>query len=202
MPAGRHLGDLPLVVLTAHRSFDAFAGSGIPIDEANAIWLTLQQELAALSTNSQHLFSTGHHRLNETDPDAVVRAIQLAITAVKSRSGGPNALGLPPHSLPLQSTREADALLHELEEAYGAMDTERFVRLFTDDFSQLDVNRRMHVKGRQAWIDQTRQINAAHLSMERRHRSRAVIGDWIIAEIEWAGTVRGDALGAAGRDVP
>jgi hypothetical protein len=36
--------------------------------------------------------------------------------------------------------------------------------------------------------------------MERRHRGRAVIGDWIVTEVEWAGTVRGEALGAPGRD--
>jgi pimeloyl-ACP methyl ester carboxylesterase len=202
VPAGRRVGDLPLVVLTARNSFDAFEGTGIPIEDANAVWQTLQQELAGLSNDSQHLFSDGHHRLNETDPDAVVRAIERAIAAVKRRSGPPPGLGLAAHALPLRSTPEADALLRQLEEAYDAMDAEGFVRLFADDFSQLDVPRRVHVKGREAWIEQTRRINGAHRSMERRHRGRAVVGDWIVAEIEWAGTVRGEALGAPGREVP
>jgi hypothetical protein len=88
----RPLGDLPLVVLTARRSFEAFAGSGIPIEESNAIWLTLQNELASLSKSTQHVFSDGDHRLNESDPAAVIRAIELAIAAVKGRSGVPPAL--------------------------------------------------------------------------------------------------------------
>jgi pimeloyl-ACP methyl ester carboxylesterase len=81
VPARHRLGNLPLVVLTARRSFDAFKGSGIPVEESNALWLAFQNELASLSDNSQHLFSDGHHRLNETDPDGVVSAIQVAITA-------------------------------------------------------------------------------------------------------------------------
>lgn len=83
------------------RSFEAFAGSGIPIEEANAVWATLQRELAALSDNTQHLFSETHHRLNETDPAAVVRAIGLAVAGVKSPHP-PRAPGLPSHPLPLR----------------------------------------------------------------------------------------------------
>lgn len=83
VPARHRLGNLPLVVLTARRSFDAFKGSGIPVVESNALWLAFQNELASLSDNSHHLFSDGHHRLHETDPDAVVSAIQVAIKAVQ-----------------------------------------------------------------------------------------------------------------------
>jgi pimeloyl-ACP methyl ester carboxylesterase len=201
VPSRHRLGDLPLVVLTARRSFEAFKGTGIPVDEANVIWLTLQNELAALSQNSRHLFSDGHHRLNEVDPDAMVAAIQLAISSAKGRPAQPAGLGLPVEALPLRSNPAVDGMLRELETAYAAMDVERFVQLFADDFSQLDMNRRVHIKQRQAWIDQTRTINTAHRSMERRHRGRAVIGEWIVTEIEWAGTVRGEALGAPGRDI-
>jgi pimeloyl-ACP methyl ester carboxylesterase len=84
VPASHRLGKLPLVVLSARRSFEAFAGSGIPVDESNALWLQLQNELASLSTNSRHLFSDGHHRLHEADPTAVVAAIQLAISLVRT----------------------------------------------------------------------------------------------------------------------
>jgi pimeloyl-ACP methyl ester carboxylesterase len=200
VPARHRLGKLPLVVLTARRSFDAFKGSGIPVEESNALWLAFQNELASLSDNAHHLFSDGHHRLNETDPDAVVSAIQLAIKMVKLQPEPPAALGLPSNALPLRSTPEVDRLLEGLEAAYRAMDVERFVGLFSEDVAQLDVTRRVHVKNRAAWIEQTRKINAAHRSMDRRHRGRAVVGDWIVTEIEWAGTVRGEALGAPGRD--
>jgi pimeloyl-ACP methyl ester carboxylesterase len=93
VPARHRLGNLPLVVLTARRSFDAFKGSGIPVEESNALWLAFQNELASLSDNSHHLFSDGHHRLNETDPDAVVSAIQLAISAAKGRPQPPAGHG-------------------------------------------------------------------------------------------------------------
>lgn len=96
VPARHRLGSLPLVVLTARRSFDAFKGSGIPVEESNTLWLAFQNELASLSDNSHHLFSDGHHRLNETDPDAVVSAIQLAIKAVQIQPEPPAGLGLPP----------------------------------------------------------------------------------------------------------
>lgn len=95
VPAAHRLGKLPLVVLTARRSFDAFKGSGVPIEESNTLWLTFQNELAALSQNSQHLFTDAHHRVHETDPDAVVSAIKLAIAAVKSRAQPPAGFGLP-----------------------------------------------------------------------------------------------------------
>jgi hypothetical protein len=36
--------------------------------------------------------------------------------------------------------------------------------------------------------------------MERQHRGRAIVGDWVIAEIEWSGLVRGEAVGSPGRD--
>jgi len=98
VPARHRLGNLPLVVLTARRSFDAFKGSGIPVEESNAAWLALQKELASLSDNSRHLFTDGHHRLHETDPDAIVSAIQHAINAVKIR---PAARGSrPPRGTP------------------------------------------------------------------------------------------------------
>jgi pimeloyl-ACP methyl ester carboxylesterase/ketosteroid isomerase-like protein len=201
VPAGQSLGDLPVVVLTARNSFAAFAGSPIPQDEADRVWMDLQRELASLSRDTVHLFSEqGHHRLHETDPEAVIAAIGRGVELVRTRPQPPSALGAPPHALPLTSTAVVDRLLRQLEEAYRRMDVDRFVALFTDDVAQLDVNRRVHVKGRAAWEDWTRQINAAHRRMERQHRGRAIVGDWVIAEIEWSGLVRGEAVGSPGRD--
>ena len=195
------LGDLPLVVLTAGRSFEAFAGSGIPVSASNEIWVSLQDELAALSTLSVHMVSQhGDHRLNQTDQQAVIGAIEQGIRMVRRRPEVPAGLGVPGYVLPATSTPAVDRLLAELEEAYRAMDLERFVGLFTEDVEQLDVARRVHVQNRANWRDWTRRINSAHLAMDRRHRGRAQVGDVVIAEIEWSGTVRGEALGSPGED--
>lgn len=84
------LGDLPLIVLTARDSFGAFAGTPIPKADANAIWFELQRELAALSRNTVQIFSErGHHRLQESDPEAVVDVIGLAIDLVRKRPAAP-----------------------------------------------------------------------------------------------------------------
>jgi hypothetical protein len=112
VPARHRLGNLPLVVLTARRCFDAFKGSGIPVEESNTLWLAFQNELASLSQNSHHLFTDCHHRLQETDPDTVVSAIKLGITAVKARPQPPAALGLPREALPLRSTPAVDRSNH------------------------------------------------------------------------------------------
>jgi len=77
------LGDLPLVVLTARRSFEAFAGAGFDIEPANRIWLELQRELAALSSAAVQLFSDRNHALHSSDPPAIVAAIRKGIAMVR-----------------------------------------------------------------------------------------------------------------------
>lgn len=193
----RHsLGALPLVVLTARNSYAAFEGIGIPVAAANRVWLELQGELASLSRRSTHLFSERDHNLQVSDPGSVIAAIRGCVDLVRAEQPAvPSALGLAAATLPLRSTPDVDRLLERLESAYNARDAEAFVDLFTDDVVQLDVNRRVHVKGRTAWLDWTRRINAAHGEMTRRHRGRARVGDWVVAEIEWSGTVAGAAIG-------
>ena len=66
---------------------------GVPVPEANRVWLELQADLARLSTRSTHLFSDGTHALHETDPRAFVRAIVVAIREVRAIS-----LARPPDS--------------------------------------------------------------------------------------------------------
>jgi hypothetical protein len=191
------LGDLPVVVLTARDSFGAFAGTPIPTAEANAIWLELQRELAALSSSTVQIFSErGHHRLHESDPEAVVNAIGVAIDVVRKRPAAPAGLGVPEAMLPRTSTPVVDRLLADLEATYRAKDVEGFVGLFADNFAQLDVNRRVHVQGRATWREWTERINDAHTAMTRTHRGRAIVGDWIIVEVEWSGTLRPEAIHA------
>jgi len=75
-------GDLPLVVVTAGRSFDAFRAmtDDIPFDEAEATWQELQRDLATLSSNSVHLVSPdAHHTIQLTDPDIVIEAVETML---------------------------------------------------------------------------------------------------------------------------
>lgn len=88
--AGRtgSLGDRPVVVLTAG---EALAMPGIS-DGGNAamrrIWLELHEELAALSTDSDHRIVEGAgHYVHWDRPDAAVTAIRDVVMAV--RAGGP-----------------------------------------------------------------------------------------------------------------
>ncbi|MBN2149157.1 MAG: alpha/beta hydrolase [Anaerolineales bacterium] len=81
------LGDLPLVVLTAGNSIDAETLQAIglpadyPVDQIHAIWLLLQDELAALSTNSTHIIAEGSgHAIHIDRPDLVIEAIRLLTT--------------------------------------------------------------------------------------------------------------------------
>jgi len=84
VPPEQHLGDLPLVVLSAWNSFAIFEGTIIPVESANRAWLTLQRELASLSNNAVQVMSEGTHNLNETHPQDIVRAIQIGIALVRT----------------------------------------------------------------------------------------------------------------------
>jgi hypothetical protein len=80
------------------------------------------------------------------------------------------------------------------------MDVEAFLSSFSDDIQQLDINRRVLVRGKDAWRELTVRVNGAHRWMERIHHGRLLAGDRLIVEIEWAGRVRGDALPQVGED--
>jgi hypothetical protein len=102
--------------------------------------------------------------------------------------------------LPRQSVKSIDHMLDQLARAYAAKDLEAFLAHFTDDFEQTDVNRRVHVSGKSAWREQTVRVNAAHREMGRIHHGRALVGDWLVVELEWFGTVRSEALADAESD--
>lgn len=70
--ATRSIGDLPLVVVSAGHSFDAFKRltNHIPFDKANKTWLDLQSDLALLSSNTTQLIDpAATHDINFDDPD-------------------------------------------------------------------------------------------------------------------------------------
>lgn len=141
--AAGDLGDAPLAVVTARRSFAAFEGTGIPIEAANAAWMEMQEELGGLSSDARLLVSeAGDHRIHRTDPDLLVRAVLDVVERVEQKEvsfPAPEDLRV----LPDRSDPAVDRLLAELEAAYASMDADRFVDLFAPDFEQVDVERRM-----------------------------------------------------------
>lgn len=198
--------DLPLAVVSAGRSFAAFPrlADNLPIAEANRRWSELQADLVTLSSNARHFVSPeATHDITRDDPILVVEAVLHVVEQVRSQADirGHTALGAQettlPGILPARSTPEVDTLLERLEREYGEMDVDGFVSLFTEDFTQHDVNRRVRVSGIEAWHEQTVRVNAGHRWMARVHGRRLVEGNTVIVEIEWSGLVRGAALGRA-----
>jgi len=78
-------GDLPLVVVSAGRSFDKFFPAGErETGPMNEKWMRLQDELARLSSNSVHMVGeTATHGIAREQPEFVIagirKALQLAV---------------------------------------------------------------------------------------------------------------------------
>ena len=80
------LGQLPVVVASAGRSFDTFADRGLPVERLNIAWAELQSELSALSGATEHRVSpTATHDLVVTDSSFVVAAVERGIELVRAR---------------------------------------------------------------------------------------------------------------------
>lgn len=196
------IGELPLVVASETRSFEAFRGTGLDVEASNRVWAELQAELAALTPTAVHLLSeAGNHNMASTDPEFAVAAIREGLGIVRRRLAQQDP-ALPSSSEWMHRLPEAsehvwiDEVLSELEASYRSRDAAAFVQLFAEDFEQLDVGRRVRVLGRASWRRQTERVNAAHEWMERIHHGRKWLGDNVmLVEIEWAGRVRGEALG-------
>ena len=78
--AAKHpLGHLPLVVLTRGVEGTYYQGNaGNPV---SAAWLTLQKDLASLTTNSQQIIATrSGHNIPLDQPDLVIAAIKQVLT--------------------------------------------------------------------------------------------------------------------------
>jgi len=76
------LGDIPLIVLTAEQSIDTATlkamgyDTQIDLSGIQQVWLELQNELAALSSNSEHTIVKGSsHAIQLDQPAAVIEAI-------------------------------------------------------------------------------------------------------------------------------
>jgi len=84
------LGDLPLIVLTAENTLDpaALQSMGMPDDfdaaQIQQTWFELQAELAALSTNSEHIIvKDSTHAIELDKPGVVITAILDMVKVVR-----------------------------------------------------------------------------------------------------------------------
>lgn len=89
--AGRvdSFGNLPLVVVSARRSFDKFfpPSDRLKTGPMNEKWMRLQDALAQLSTNSVHMVNeSATHAIAREQPEFVIAAIQRALQLVASDS--------------------------------------------------------------------------------------------------------------------
>lgn len=85
-PSGS-LGDMPLVVLTQGKPYEAVEGgvTEAQFNESRAAWTELQEELTALSSNGRRIVATRTgHGIQMEDPDLVIRAFTDVIAAVRS----------------------------------------------------------------------------------------------------------------------
>jgi pimeloyl-ACP methyl ester carboxylesterase len=201
------IGDLPLIVASEVSSFEAFRGTGLDVEGSNQVWAELQADLATLAPSAVHLLSeAGDHNMARTDPEFAAAAIREGMRIVR-RDGASADPELPSsrewlHRLPEASDHAwLDEVLSELEASYRSRDAATFVQFFSTDFEQLDVGRRVRVRGRPAWWEQTERVNAAHEWMERLHHGRKWLGNaMLVVEIEWAGRVRAEALAGSAAD--
>jgi pimeloyl-ACP methyl ester carboxylesterase len=83
----KSLGDVPLVVLT--HSPNNFNWGNIPADVSAKLEQAsqdMQKELAALSSNSEHIIAnTSNHTIHQSEPQLVVNAILKLVNAARSK---------------------------------------------------------------------------------------------------------------------
>jgi pimeloyl-ACP methyl ester carboxylesterase len=97
--AARHLGDLPLAVITSSER-DPNLPAGSRAQRARSrfypVWAQLQDELADLSTSSTHVIAAcaGHH-VHLDDPDLVIETVVGLLELVRQR-GQPDTGSQPP----------------------------------------------------------------------------------------------------------
>ena len=80
----KQFGNLPLVVLTAGRSDWPACFPAEVREQLDKTWLDLQEELAGLSTNSNHLVATESDHSFSEQPEMVIDAIQQAAQAAQT----------------------------------------------------------------------------------------------------------------------
>ena len=82
------LGDIPLIVLSRGQDMPVPGLNAASNRQNEAIWRQLQHELAALSSNSQHIIAArSGHNVQLEQPDMVVEAIRQIIDDASSGTG-------------------------------------------------------------------------------------------------------------------
>jgi pimeloyl-ACP methyl ester carboxylesterase len=78
----RHLGDLPVGVVTAAEPDPLATG---PLVRFRSEWVELQEDMATLSTNAMHVVATkGGHYVYRDDPDIVCSAIDRVVDSARA----------------------------------------------------------------------------------------------------------------------
>src|SRR5207244_12213294 len=71
------LGSIPLIVLTAGARFQFPGVSNDLHEQGERVWMELQRELVATSSNSQHrIVADSSHSMPIEKPDAVIKAVR------------------------------------------------------------------------------------------------------------------------------
>jgi pimeloyl-ACP methyl ester carboxylesterase len=76
------LRPMPLVVLT--RGHPEPAPPWWPVEQAEALWLQLQRELAAMVPGSRHVITQSGHNIQDEQPELVLDAIRDVVQAVRA----------------------------------------------------------------------------------------------------------------------
>lgn len=80
-----HLGQLPLVVITAGKDEGGFPPALADASAAN--WLAMQKELVALSDNGTHIIATeSDHSIQDCQPELVVTVIRQLVENLRSNN--------------------------------------------------------------------------------------------------------------------
>jgi pimeloyl-ACP methyl ester carboxylesterase len=82
------LRPMPLVVLT--RGHPEPAPPWWPVEQAEALWLQLQRELAAMVPGSRHVITQSGHNIPDEQPELVLDAIRDVVLAVRAGDPVPN----------------------------------------------------------------------------------------------------------------
>lgn len=180
------LGSLPLLVLTAGRSFYAFEEAlDVDIAAANDIWLDLQSDLLDLSTRARQVVVPDvDHHLISTHSQLVADHIAEFVLSLFGR-GHPRS----------PEAEALEGLLHRMTRAYANRDADAFASLFAADIIVTDVNRRQVIEGRERWRALSRRVMDAHRWMTLEAVPVAIDGDTAAVKLRWSGRLRGEALG-------
>ena len=81
--------DVPLTVVTAAHGFGTACDQDLPCEAMQSVWLDVQDEYAALTSDARHVLADTGHYVHEEDPDLVVAEIEAMLDRVAAASTSP-----------------------------------------------------------------------------------------------------------------